>query len=204
MTLLMDTLVFGLWDVIKVKEVFMLLTMKRMTVGRVGFALALIAVMLSLGILTGRRKMLVEMVAFVSIYLVQVAWFQRGATRGALALALMGLIGMALFSALALRKGAAPLPRSILSRTMALRCQCERHRTAHRPQFTAQAQLSSAPDPLKLGRIQLAAGRQHGQGNGKVEGRTLLTQIRRSQVHDHPGEGHAQMAVADGGSHALP
>ncbi|MDP4891906.1 DMT family transporter [Cypionkella sp.] len=36
-------------------------------------------------------------------------------------LALMGLIGMALFSALALRKGAAPLPRSILSRTMALR-----------------------------------------------------------------------------------
>ena len=40
-------------------------------------------------------------------------------------LALMGLIGMALFSALALRKGAAPLPRSILSRTMALRSASE-------------------------------------------------------------------------------
>jgi drug/metabolite transporter (DMT)-like permease len=40
-------------------------------------------------------------------------------------LALMGLIGMALFSALALRKGATPLPRSILSRTMALRSASE-------------------------------------------------------------------------------
>lgn len=36
-------------------------------------------------------------------------------------LAVMGLIGMGLFSAMALRNGVSPLPRSILSRTMALR-----------------------------------------------------------------------------------
>lgn len=40
-------------------------------------------------------------------------------------LALMGLVGMALFSALALQNGVAPLPRSLLTRTMALRSASE-------------------------------------------------------------------------------
>jgi len=87
---------------------------------------------------------------------------------------------------------------------MPLGGQGQGHRAAHRPQFTAQAQLSGTPDPLELRGIQLTAGGQNGQGDRQVEGRPLFAQIRWSQVHDHAGEGHAQCAVADGSPHALP
>jgi len=100
------------------------------------------------------------------------------------------------FALVGLRQQQGPCP-------MSLGCQGEGHRSAYRSQFTPQAQLSSAPDPVQPCGIQLPAGCQHGQGDRQVEGGAFLAQIRRGQVHDHPSEGHAQMAVADGCPHAL-
>jgi hypothetical protein len=62
----------------------------------------MIAVLVSLGILTGRRKMLVEITVFIFTYLVLVAWLQRGMARlavVALALGAAGYIGVVGFVA---------------------------------------------------------------------------------------------------------
>jgi hypothetical protein len=56
-------------------------------------ALALIALLVSLGILTGRRKMLVEITIFISTYLFLVAWLQRGMARLAMVVLGMGAAG---------------------------------------------------------------------------------------------------------------
>jgi hypothetical protein len=47
----------------------------------------------SMGILTGRRKMLVEITIFVSCYLFLVAWLQRGMARLAMVVLIMGFVG---------------------------------------------------------------------------------------------------------------
>jgi hypothetical protein len=73
--------------------VFILSIGKRPTVLRVAGALILIAVLATLGILTGRRKLLVEITVFISCYLFLVAWLQRGTARLAMVLLLMGAIG---------------------------------------------------------------------------------------------------------------
>lgn len=65
--------------------IFILSVGKRATVMRVVLALGLIALLVSLGILTGRRKMLVEITVFLSTYVFLVAWLQRGAARLAVA-----------------------------------------------------------------------------------------------------------------------
>jgi hypothetical protein len=61
--------------------IFTLSVGKRATLVRVASALALIAVLVSLGILTGRRKMLVEILIFMGTYLFLYASLQRGAAR---------------------------------------------------------------------------------------------------------------------------
>jgi hypothetical protein len=73
--------------------VFLLSVGKKPTVMRAVFALALIAVLISLGILTGRRKMLIEIMIFISTYLFLVAWLQRGMARLAMVVLTMGVIG---------------------------------------------------------------------------------------------------------------
>jgi hypothetical protein len=82
--------------------VFILSVGKRPTVLRIAGALAMIAVLVSLGILTGRRKMLVEITVFIFTYLFLVAWLQRGMARlavVALALGAVGYIGIVGFVA---------------------------------------------------------------------------------------------------------
>jgi hypothetical protein len=73
--------------------VFTLSLGKRPTVLRVVTALALIAVLVSLGILTGRRKMLIEITIFVAAYLFLVAWLQRGMARLAMIVLIVGSVG---------------------------------------------------------------------------------------------------------------
>jgi hypothetical protein len=73
--------------------IFMLSVGKRATIFRVLVALALIAMLVSLGILTGRRKMLVEITVFISVYFFLVAWLQRGLARLAMVVLTMGAIG---------------------------------------------------------------------------------------------------------------
>ncbi|MBG9389059.1 hypothetical protein [Caenimonas aquaedulcis] len=73
--------------------VFILSLGKKPTLFRILFALGLIALLVSLGILTGRRKMLVEITIFISTYLFLVAWLQRGMARLGMAVLLMGFVG---------------------------------------------------------------------------------------------------------------
>ena len=72
--------------------VFMLFTTRRITLMRLALALAVVGALLTLGVLTGRRKMLVEIAVFLSTYCFLVAWFQRGASRLAIGFALAGLV----------------------------------------------------------------------------------------------------------------
>lgn len=72
--------------------VFMLFTARRFNLMRMVTALAVIAALLTLGVLTGRRKMLVEVAVFLAAYLFFIAWFQRGAARLAVGVALAGLL----------------------------------------------------------------------------------------------------------------
>ena len=61
--------------------IFLLSVGKRATLPRVVTAIVLICVIVTLGILTGRRKMLVEIAIFLSTYFFLVAWLQRGLAR---------------------------------------------------------------------------------------------------------------------------
>lgn len=73
--------------------VFTLSLGKRPTVLRVVTALGLIAMLVSLGILTGRRKMLIEITIFVTAYVFLIAWLQRGMARLAMVVVIMGFAG---------------------------------------------------------------------------------------------------------------
>ncbi len=72
--------------------IFMLFIGKRFTVPRILISVGLIAFLLSVGILTGRRKMLVEVAVFLAAYVFLVAWFQKGTTRGAVFAATFGVL----------------------------------------------------------------------------------------------------------------
>jgi hypothetical protein len=73
--------------------VFILSLGKRPTVIRLGTALAIVAVLVTLGVLTGRRKMLIEVTIFVCAYLFLVAWIQRGMARLAVIVVVIGVAG---------------------------------------------------------------------------------------------------------------
>lgn len=65
---------------------------RRFTLSRIVLALAVISLLLGLGVLTGRRKMLVEVSAFLSVYLFLVAWFQQKTAKSAILIAIVGVI----------------------------------------------------------------------------------------------------------------
>jgi hypothetical protein len=73
--------------------IFILSIGKKPTVFRVVAAVGMLAILVSLGLLTGRRKMLVEVTIFISAYLFLVAWFQRGTARLAMVVLIMGAVG---------------------------------------------------------------------------------------------------------------
>jgi hypothetical protein len=73
--------------------VFTLSLGKRPTLVRVVSALGLIALLVSLGMLTGRRKMLIEITIFITTYVFLVAWLQRGMARVAMIVLIAGMAG---------------------------------------------------------------------------------------------------------------
>lgn len=70
----------------------LLLSERKVTLGRLIVAAAIVAVLVSLGILTGRRKMLVMVAIFVCAYVALLAVFLRGARGPALAAAFIGML----------------------------------------------------------------------------------------------------------------
>jgi hypothetical protein len=75
---------------------FILLIGRKFSLPRIVLVLSMIGLLASLGMLTGRRKMLVEVVVFVSAYVFLVTWFQRRATRLAVTAAVAGVLGYVL------------------------------------------------------------------------------------------------------------
>ena len=66
---------------------------RRITLGRALWAVALVLIIIGLGMLTGRRKFLVEIIVFVSVYVTLLLYFGRGAVRLALLAGFIGLVG---------------------------------------------------------------------------------------------------------------
>jgi hypothetical protein len=75
---------------------FVLAIGKKATVLRVVFTIAFIALIVSLGILTGRRKMLLEIAVFISTYMFLFAWMQQGMAKLAMTLLAMLVVGYVL------------------------------------------------------------------------------------------------------------
>lgn len=79
---------------------FMLLWGRRFSFAKVLLAVGLVAFFLGLGILTGRRKMIIELVIFISIYVSSVVWFRHRSGKIAIlftifgALTYLGTVGM--------------------------------------------------------------------------------------------------------------
>ena len=71
---------------------FMLLWGRRFTFAKVILAVALIAFFLGLGILTGRRKMIIEIAIFISTYMSLVVWFRHRAGKMAVLCAIFGIL----------------------------------------------------------------------------------------------------------------
>jgi hypothetical protein len=72
---------------------FILAVGKKATILRVVAAIAFIGLIVSLGLLTGRRKMLLEIAVFICTYMFLFALMQRGMARLAMAMLAMGLAG---------------------------------------------------------------------------------------------------------------
>lgn len=73
--------------------VFVLSLGKRPTMIRVAGALLLVGVLVTLGLLTGRRKMLVEVTIFLSAYVFLFAWVEKGMFRVAMTVFAIGIAG---------------------------------------------------------------------------------------------------------------
>jgi hypothetical protein len=73
--------------------VFILSLGKRPTVVRIAGAVLLVAMLVTLGLLTGRRKMLVEVTIFISAYLFLFAWVEKGMFRLAMSVLTIGVVG---------------------------------------------------------------------------------------------------------------
>lgn len=74
-----------------------LIVSRRMTLGSALGAAVLVIVVIGLGALTGRRKFLVEIIVFVSVYVTFLLYFGRGAARLAFLSGLIGLTGFIAF-----------------------------------------------------------------------------------------------------------
>jgi hypothetical protein len=72
---------------------FTLLLGKRPTFLRTAMVAGLVAMLVTLGILTGRRKMLMEITIFVATFFFLYAWIQRGAARLAVVIVAIGIAG---------------------------------------------------------------------------------------------------------------
>ena len=79
---------------------FMLLMGRRFTVSRTVATVAFVAFLLSVGLLTGRRKMLVEVAVFFATYVFFVTWFKKGAGKLAILAAATGIIAFLLIVSL--------------------------------------------------------------------------------------------------------
>ncbi|MDZ4812140.1 MAG: hypothetical protein SGI99_05925 [Pseudomonadota bacterium] len=77
--------------------VFLLLVGQRRSFARWALAAGLVLFLIGIGALTGRRKMLVQIAIFISMYFLLVAWFQRGATKIA---GVIGFVGLASYIAI--------------------------------------------------------------------------------------------------------
>jgi hypothetical protein len=73
--------------------IFILSLGKKPTVLRVTGAILLVSLLVSLGLLTGRRKMLVEITIFLSCYLFLFAWVEKGMFRLAIMILAIGTLG---------------------------------------------------------------------------------------------------------------
>ncbi len=72
---------------------FILFWGKRFTVSRIILALLFIAFLVGLGALTGRRKMIIQVLIFLSTYIGLITWFRRGNGRVAVMSFVLGIIG---------------------------------------------------------------------------------------------------------------
>ena len=75
---------------------FMVLNGKKLSIPKTAVVVVVVAFLLGIGLLTGRRKMLVQVVVFASVYFCLFSWFVRG--RAKLALMIM-FFGLAAFGA---------------------------------------------------------------------------------------------------------
>jgi hypothetical protein len=71
---------------------FMLLWGRRLFLPRVLLAAALVVFFLGLGVLTGRRKMIIEIAIFLSTYVALVVWFRHRAGKLAILFAIFGVV----------------------------------------------------------------------------------------------------------------
>ena len=72
---------------------FMLLAGRRLSLSRLVLAAAVVAFVVGLGVLTGRRKMLVQIAVFLLSYYALLAWFGRGQAKVAMAI-FAGAVGV--------------------------------------------------------------------------------------------------------------
>lgn len=71
---------------------FILLWGRQLSIPRILLILLLVTLLVGLGLLTGRRKILVQIAIFASVYVFLVAWFMRGAAKFAVTALVAGLI----------------------------------------------------------------------------------------------------------------
>lgn len=72
---------------------FILFWGRRFTISRIILALLFIALLVGLGILTGRRKMIIQVVIFLSTYIGLITWFRRGNGKVAVLSFVLGIVG---------------------------------------------------------------------------------------------------------------
>ena len=71
---------------------FMLLWGRRFSFAKILLAAGLVLFFLGLGILTGRRKMIIELAIFLSVYVSLVVWFRHRAGKMAILFAVLGIV----------------------------------------------------------------------------------------------------------------
>lgn len=71
---------------------FMALNGRRLSIPKTALVIVAVIFLVSVGLLTGRRKMLVQVVVFASVYFFLVSWFIRGRAKLAVVVALIGVV----------------------------------------------------------------------------------------------------------------
>jgi hypothetical protein len=75
-------------------------TSKRLSFSRVAVGVGMAVILIGIGVLTGRRKLLMEFSIFISAYVFFIMWFRRGGRRLAIAAALSGALAYVGFGGL--------------------------------------------------------------------------------------------------------